>query len=426
MVTDRKVEVARSPSLKKKGIFYGWWIAVAAAVLSFFCAGSFIYGFSVFFNPIRNTFKWTAAETSAAFSFRSVENGIFSPIIGRLADKVAPRKLLITGVTIIGIGFILMSFISSLWTFYGCFMLIAGGESLAGLLVVNTTIANWFSKKRSRALTIIFIGPGLSGLLAPLMAFSINEIGWRQTLLFMGMAFWAITIPLSLLFRDRPKNYGYLPDGEPIGQKGNISNVITPGEGFTAREAIKSRTFWMLSLSQLLLQMALSAVLVHIVAYLENVGVPRSTAAVSVTGLTMCSLIGRLGFGFLGDFTNKRYLIAISFVLQAIGLFAFSMITLNNMWLLIVFLLTYGPGFGGPAPLYSALQADYFGTKHFGTIMGLLTTSSVIPALISPVIAGRIVDVMGNYKLAWQLAAFTVLPAIPLMLFALPPKKRLP
>jgi MFS family permease len=425
MVLANQTDSTPLSSPQRKKIFYGWWIAIVAAVLRFFSGGSFYYGFSVFFNPIRDTFQWSAAETSVAFTLRSVETGVFSPIVGTLADKLAPRKLMIIGWSIIGLGFILMSRISSLWTFYGCFMLTAVGMSLGTGLVMNTTIANWFTRKRSRALTITFIGPGMSGLLAPLFAFSVGSIGWRQSLLVMGIALWVIGIPLSLFFRDRPANYGYLPDGDSAINSVNNKQPSTPSTGFTVREALKTRSFWMMSLSQLFQQMGTSAVAVHIVPYLESVGVPTAIAAVSVTGLTICSLIGRLGFGFWGDFANKRYIMTLSIGLQVVGLIAFSMITENNIWLLGVFLLTYGPGFGGPIPLWPGLQADYFGTKHFGTIMGLLTLTSVIGGLASPIVAGRIFDVMGNYKLAWQIATIVTLPAIPLMLLALPPKRHI-
>ena len=410
---------------QRKKLFYGWWIAISAAILRFFSGGSFYYGFSVFFNPIRETFGWNAATTSAAFALRSIETGAFSPIVGVLADRVAPRKLLIVGWAIIGLGFLLMSRINSLWTFYGTFILIAVGMSLGTGLVMNTTVANWFTKKRSRALAITFIGPGACGLLAPLMALSVGEIGWRQTLVIMGVGLWIIGIPLSLLFRDKPANYGYLPDGDPVSPTtSGPQTAVKPGvTGFSARTAIRTRAFWMISLTQLFQQMGTGATSVHIVPYLESVGVSTPVAAFAVTGMTTASLVGRLLFGFWGDYANKRYLIAFSVVLQAVGLFFFSLITQNTVWLLWLFLLTYGPGFGGPIPLWPALQADYFGTKSFGTIAGLLTLTTVVGGLIGPVIAGRIFDVTGSYKLAWQMATLVTLPAIPLILLAFPPKR---
>jgi MFS family permease len=412
-----------SISLKRRPLFYGWWIVISGAILRFFSGGAFYYGFSVFFNPIREAFGWNAATTSVAFTLRSIETGAFSPIVGILADKISPRKLMIIGWSIIGGGFLLMSRIDSLWTFYGTFVLIAIGMSLGTGLVMNTTVANWFTRKRSRALAITFIGPGACGILAPLMALSVSTLGWRQTLVVMGITLWVIGIPLSLLFRDRPSHYGYLPDGDlPDAQSTSAKAVSRPLTGFSAKAAIKTRAFWMISLTQLFQQMGTSAVAVHIVPYLESVGVSTTIAALAVTGLTVCSLIGRLGFGFWGDYTNKRKLIAFSIAIQAAGLLSFSLIDQNNVWFLGVFLLTYGPGFGGPIPLWPALQADFFGTKSYGTIMGLLTLTSVIGGLSSPVIAGLIYDATGSYQLAWYLCLLVTIPAIPLILLARPPK----
>ncbi len=423
MTSQRGTDASSIAIPKRKGLFYGWWIAISAAALRFFSGGCFYYGFSVFFNPIREAYNWSAADTSVAFTLRGVETGLFSPVVGALADRISPRKLMVAGWTIIGLGFIAMSRINSLWAFYASFVLVALGSSFGTGLVMNTTLANWFTKKRSRALAIGFIGPGASGLLAPVLAFSLGEVGWRQTLVFMGFASLIVGIPLSMMFRDRPQNYGYLPDGESVLSVPNhAARPAKPTTGFTARAALKTRSFWMISAAQLFQQMGTSAVSVHIVPYLESEGVPTAIAALSVTGMTVCSLIGRLGFGVFGDYANKRLLISLSIVLQAVGLLVFAFVTSDALWLLAVFLLTYGPGFGGPIPLWPGLQADFFGTKSFGTIMGLLTLTSVIGGLASPVVAGWIFDVTGSYRLAWQVSIFVTLPAIPLLLLNRPPK----
>jgi MFS family permease len=409
---------------KTTGLFYGWWIAISAAILRFFSGGFFYYGFSVFFNPIRDSFHWSAADTSVAFTLRGVETGLFSPVVGALADRVAPRKLMVAGWTVIGVGFMLMSRINSLWAFYGSFVFVALGSSFGTGLVMNTTIANWFTRKRSRALALGFIGPGASGLLAPVLALSLGQVGWRHTLFFMGVASLLVGIPLSLMFRDRPQNYGQLSDGDsPLPAGDAAAGAAKPLSGFTAKAALKTRSFWMLSLSQLFQQMGTSAVAVHIVPYLESIGVPVTLAALSVTGMTVCSLIGRLGFGVLGDYANKRHLIALSIVLQAIGLVCFAFITQDTIWLLAAFLLTYGPGFGGPIPLWPGLQADFFGTRSFGTIMGLMTLTSVVGGLASPIVAGWIFDVSGSYRVAWELSILVTLPAIPLLLLNRPPRR---
>ena len=424
--------------IKKKRIFYGWWLVLATATLNFFAGGTFHYGFTNFFNPIRNTFGWSAAVTSVAASLRGLETGGLDPVVGFLVDRVGPRKLMLFGWSVIGLGFLLMSRIDSLWAFYGSFFLIATGMSFGFFLVMNTAIAHWFTRKRSRAITLIYIGSGASGLLAPLLALSISQFGWRQTLVIIGIGLWVIGILLSLVMRHKPSQYGYLPDGEttatiyeptpvpnPNSSRKMVEDASGPSAtGFTAKAAVRTRAFWSVAFVFFFRQAGPSAVMVHIVPYLESVGVLTAIAATAVTGMTLCSLIGRLGFGFLGDFTSKRYLIAIALTLQTIGLVIFSFIDIDRIWLIVLFLLIYAPGYGGVIPLMPAVQADYFGTRNFGTIMGLMGVIHMLPGLASPVVAGWIFDVMGSYRLAWRLIAIFTVPGIPLMLLAKPPRAR--
>jgi MFS family permease len=160
------------------------------------------------------------------------------------------------------------------------------------------------------------------------------------------------------------------------------------------------------------------------VPYLESVSFPSTTAATVVTGITLMSLIGRIGFGVLGDFFPKRYLIAAAIVMQVVGVYIFSFIEFERSWLVILFLLVFAPGYGGPMPLRPGLQADYFGTRSYGTIMGLMSVVSMPAGLVSPVFAGWVFDVTGSYRLAWQIISLMTLPAVILMLLATPPKQK--
>ena len=162
---------------RKRKIFYGWWIVAAAIVLNFFVGGTFVYGFTVFFNPIRNTFGWGAAVTSVAFTLQRLESGFLEAAAGFLVDRVGPRKLMLGGWGAVGFGFLMMSRVNSLWSFYGSFLLIAVGMSFAAFIVIFAPIANWFEKKRSRAMTLVATGFGASGILVPLVAYAVGELG---------------------------------------------------------------------------------------------------------------------------------------------------------------------------------------------------------------------------------------------------------
>ncbi|MEE8413146.1 MAG: MFS transporter [Dehalococcoidales bacterium] len=421
---------------KKRKVFYGWWIVLASAILNVFVGGTFYYGFTVFFNPIRDTFRWSATITSVAFLLQRLEGGILGPAVGFMVDRIGPRKLMLFGWIVVGVGFLWMSRIDTLWAFYGSFLIIATGMSFGSFVAMNACVANWFTRKRSRALTFMYVGFGVSGAIVPLVALSVSQFGWRTSLVIIGVAAWIIGLPLSLLMRHKPSQYGYLPDGETsatINEPVNVSSIRSsseiaaqvPGSAaieFTTKAAVRTQAFWLLAFVFFFQHIGTSAVMVHIVPYLENVGVPTAIAATAVAGMTLASLIGRLGFGLIGDFANKRHLIAIAIVLQIIGLFIFSFIDADRVWLIVPFLLTYGPGYGGPIPLRPALQGDYFGTRNFGAIMGLMMAISMMGGLASPIIAGWIFDVTGSYRLSWQLFALATLPAIPLMLMAKSPR----
>lgn len=433
MLPDMAGSGLRTESVQKtRKLFYGWWMVLSAAILNIFSGASFYYGFTVFFNPIRESFHWTAAQTSIAFTFQRLESGLLGPVAGFFVDRVSPRILMVGGWTVVGLGFILLSYINSLWSFYGIFVLLSIGLSFGSFVVANTAIARWFDKKRSRALAFIYVGYGFSGSLVPLLALAIKTYTWRPTLLWMGIIMLVLGVPLSLLIRDRPQDYGYLPDGADPSSLTDTTAVSTPAkpavkstpaaQGYTVREALKMPAFWFVGFAFLFQQLGTSAVMVHVAPYLESVGFSRTIASLAVTGVTLCSLIGRLGFGWLGDFVAKRYLIAASLALQAVGLFVFAFVRADMVWMLILFFLTYAPGYGGPIPLRPALQADYFGTKSLGTLMGLMSTVSMVGGLLSPVFAGRVYDVTGSYHNAWMIIAAATLPSVVLILLAKPPR----
>jgi len=412
---------------KLRKVFYGWWMVLASAIMNLLSGASFFYGFTVFFNPIRETFNWTAAQTSLAFTFQRLESGLMGPVAGLLVDRLGPRKLMMLGWSAFGLGFILMSHISSLWSFYVNFIIVSIGLSFGSFIVVNTAIAHWFVKKRSRALTMTYVGFGLSGMLVPLVSLAVQEFGWRSTLFWLGVIMWATGILFSLVFRHKPEPYGYLPDGE-LRQAGDAAPEKTTQQnasssaGLTVRETLRTPAFWFLSIASIFQFMGIAALSVHVVPYLESVGIEHTLAALVVSGITVCSLIGRLGFGLLGDYQNKKYLITICVILQTAGLLAFAFINADMKWLIILFLLTYGPGYGGPIPLRPGLQADYFGTKSYGTVMGLMSLISMVGGLVSPVFAGWIYDTTGSYQTAWFWLAGLTFPAVILYLLASPPR----
>ncbi|MFC2058088.1 MFS transporter [Chloroflexota bacterium] len=402
-------------------IFYGWWIVLSCSLITFYAGGAFLYGFTAFFDPIRIHLGCGYAAVSLASSLRSIETGIGAPIIGFLVDRVGPRKLLFSGVLVAGGGFLLLSRVNSLGTFYAAFIVAAAGLSACSLSVVIPAVANWFHRKMGKATGLMTAGAGISGLMVPLVVWLIDTYSWQSAMVILGVGMWLIGIPLSLVVRNKPEQYGYLPDNEPAPNyhTSDIEQGATVAVEFTARQALRTRSFWLLSAATGLQFMVISSVITHVMPYLNSLGVSKSTAALVAMFIPLSSIAGRVGLGWMGDMLDKRHAIAFASALQALGMIFFAYA--STTYLIIPFLICFGPGYGGPLPLRPALQRDYYGRKAFGAIQGLMLVFSVIGSVIGPTITGWIYDTRGSYYLPWIAYAVISALVIPLMLAIRPP-----
>ena len=412
-------------------IFYGWWIIIASSIITTYNGGILFYGFTAFFNPILNEFGWSRAATSLAFSLQRLEGGIAAPIVGYFIDRLGPRKMSLFAVTVFGAGFILLSKVNSLLTFYIVFIIISIGHSAGFYSVGATVVANWFVRKRGKAMGFVTGGVCLAGTLVPVLVRLIDTYGWRQSLVIAGIGMWIIGLPLSFVFRNRPEEYGMLPDGDVVKDETKDDDKISSSPAvqtqptvteseFTAMEAIRTRSFWMLAVGLSVSFMAMSAVFVHIMPFLESIGISREKAGYVVTFTILLSVLGRIGLGWLSDHMDKRYVFCIALGLQSIGLLFFA--NIRTFWHIIFFLVTFSPGYGAPIPLRPAIQGEYFGRKQFGTIQGLLLSISTVSSMIGPPFAGWICDVTGSYRLAFLILA--AIPAVGILLFLLTPPPR--
>lgn len=380
-------------------MFYGWWIVFACFFIGFYVSGVTFYGFTAFIEPLSKEFNWSYTQVSFAASLRGLEMGIFAPLIGILVDRLGARKLILSGVITVGCGLILLSFTHSLLMFYGAFLLLAFGAGGCTSLVNNSVVASWFSRDVGKALGVMASGFGASGLLVPLIVWLIGTLGWRTTLLVLGIGAWVIGIPLSAVIRNRPEEFGHVPDGRE-----NLSPVSSEGTPvrkgpFRFREVMHNRAFVLLNFAEFFRMMAVSTVATHVMPYLGSTGMPRTEAGFIAAAVPLISIVGRVSFGWLGDLWPKRYVAALAFGLMGIGLFSFSRIQWGGMVLL--FLLIYPPSYGGATVLRGAILRDYFGRDSFGKMMGILMGSSSIGGIIGPTLAGWVFDSYGTYQSLW-------------------------
>ena len=369
--------------------------------------------------------------TSAAISLQRTESGMVSPFVGYFIDRFGPRKVMLAGFLVTGLGFILLGRINSLWQFYAAFTLITLGMSFGTWMVVMTGVANWFVALRTRALALTSAGSALGGLLVPVVIWLIATTDWRTALMVIGVGFWVVGIPAAMVMRRRPEDYGLLPDGRSpdatdesglegasLDARGDESTATAPAHRrveatFTVRQALVTRAFWQMALAMGFGQLVMSAS-IHQIPAISSFGFTRETAGLVMLAVSITSLMGRLGSGLLGDALDKRKVIAVAFAFQFIGTVIFA--TTSTPLHLVGFIFFWGVGFGASIPVRFALLADYFGRRHFGSVMGIMMTVSTIFGVVGPVFVGWMFDVRDNYRDPFMILSLTVLVAIPLIL----------
>jgi len=320
------------------------------------------------------------------------------------------------------LGLVFMSVMENLWQFYAAMIVIAFGTSAAGGQVGMLATATWFERRRSRAMSIMTTGGGFAGLLVVGVAALVDATGWRPALRYMAAVVAGVGIPLGMIVRNRPALHAQPMDGLRDPGPSQVSTTLTQRVkqwGVPVRAAIRSRSYIFLALSNIAFGFGTTALIVHQVPYLESRGISSTAAGASVAAFALISVLGRLGFGYLGDKYDKTRVLAVTIALTAAGmpLFAFS----ETLWLAMVALIIIAPGFGGAIPLRPALIADNFGTRFFGTLNGLMFTAYTFGAFFGPLVVGILVDQTDSYTAGWLACAAVTVAGAPLALLARPP-----
>src|SRR5436190_9226331 len=295
-----------------KKIFYGWWMVGAAGLMQFVQGTLLLQSFGAYFAMLREDRGWSKTELSGAAALHQVEAAVLGPVIGWFIDRFGAQGVLRTGVVLFGAGFILLSYIDSLLSFYGAFIVTALGASLCGFFPLNVALIHWFEKKRARALSSMQVGMAAGGLALPAVALALTTYGWRTTAFASGVLILVLCLPLSFVFRRRPEDYGWRMDGEPPTVMDAGAKDGKSGDGtrdFTAREALRTPAFWLISLGHGFALLVVQAINTHAITHMkEGLGYTLEQAAFAITLQTIAQL-GGVGLGaWIGDRYNKRIL----------------------------------------------------------------------------------------------------------------------
>ena len=405
-------------SPRRERIFYGWWVVGAGFGLEALIGSLFFYAYGAYVVLLREEFGWSRTLLSAAFALARAESAVLGPIQGWLTDRFGPRVLIRTGMVILGVGFMLFSRINSPVTFFLTFFVMAVGAGLGGYLPITVAIVNWFRRRRAQALSLSSVGMAMGGLMTPLVAGLMLQVGWRWTAFLSGVVIIVAGLPLAQLMRHRPEAYGWRVDGDAAdAAPAAAAAARLPADvDFTARQALRTRAFWLISAGHGSALLVVSAVMVHMVVHVtERLGISLAQAAGVVSLITISQIAGQLSGGWAGDRFSKRAIVVGCMVGHAAALLLLAYAT--TYWMVVVFAMLHGLAWGTRGPLMAAIRADYFGSGSFGMISGISSMVVMLGMIAGPLVAGILADRTGSYVMGFTVLA--VLAALGSIFFLL-------
>tara|TARA_B100001146_G_scaffold225100_1_gene246453 strand:- start:2658 stop:3890 length:1233 start_codon:yes stop_codon:yes gene_type:complete len=379
--------IKKTFSIKK--IYYGWWVSLAGGVNAFFSSIPTFSASSVIFKAVEDEFGWSRAIVSGVSSFGRFGGALLGPVEGYFSDKFGAWKMVLIGFSISSVGLFWLSSIDSILFYYASYFVLSVGTSIGGFVPSMSVVNAWMPHQRTKAMSWVIGGGAFGGFFTPLIVLSIESIGWRQSVIVLGIIFLVVGPLVSLVIRRKPNLDFVIPKGS---HKKIIITNIEP------RQAIRNKNFWIIAICHLLANVSVGAISAHIFLYLtdyDGVNLTLYVAGTILPLMALVSFIGQISGGILGDRYNKRILLPVLFFVQSISLVILAFA--NSFIDAIMFSVIWGIGFGMRTPILHSLRGEFFGGRHYATILGLNAFPMGIGMMLSPVIVGFIYDSTNTY-----------------------------
>jgi MFS family permease len=297
----------------------------------------------------------------------------------------------------------------------------------AAYMTANPTVVKWFVEKRGMALGIAQSGLGVGiVLIPPLTGTMIEFFGWRNACMILGGMVFAVLFATSFFLVGHPEKMGLLPDGRrvdgPTGPGKEKRPKIPDEVSWSAAEAIRTGSFWLLTVIFFCTWLLVFLPLVHLVIFTLDIGLSRNVAFVALSFLGGSSTAGRLVMGYISDRIGRKPTLGLNLTFQILT-WIWIMYT-DSAWMLVVFAIFYGFSYGGVSAVFPAIVGDYFGRLKAASVIGAIFTIAGVAAAFGPIVGGVIYDLTKSYQLAFLLGAATNVVSLILLFLSHPPRQK--
>ncbi|OYD07570.1 MFS transporter [Paludifilum halophilum] len=402
-------------------LYYGWWIVFISAMGLFFSAPGQTYSNSVFIDHYIRDFGWSRSLVSGIYSGATLIAGVLLMLIGRLVDRWGQRRMMVVVGGMLALSCFWNSVVFTpvmLFVGFLCARLFGQGSMT---LVPNTLVPQWFIKKRGRALSLMMIGGFAGATFAPMInAWLIDQWSWPVAWRVWGIALLLVFVPTAWVWvRNTPEEMGLLPDQS--GARTSDSSEEEPEEeSWTLREAMKTRSFWLILVCVSIPALVNTGLTFHLTSIFREQGLGVSTAALVLGLMAFTGFPMTLVSGYIVDRFPVQRVLAGTFLIQLV--FLVWVLQVHSPMAAIVFALLWGTCNGLEQIILSAIWPEYFGRRYLGSIRGV-AMMMVVGSALGPLPFGVAFDHFGGYMEIIFLTC--ILPVIGFLAAALspPPQK---
>jgi len=406
--------------LGRRKFFYGWVIVAVGIVVGFVSGAVWNPNVSVFVKPVSEELGWTRVIVSGAVTAGAISGGLLGAVLGPVIDKRGPRLVLVSATIVLGACLLALSQARSISHFYLCFGIARMVATGAITLAVSVAVSNWFVSRRGRAMAITLLGERSGSAFLPLLSqYLVLSRGWRTGWLSLGLLVWTLPIiPCALFLKRRPEDMGLKPDGRSEQPRAEPEESA-PEPIWTAKEALKTRAFWLISLACSQVFMVIGGVHLHQFSHMTDVGISPAVAVGAVSLIQVVAAVASLLWGLLSERLPVRYCLFFVFLGLAAGVGL--LMAVKSAAMAYAYAVLWGLSLGGVSVLIQLVWPHYYGRLSLGAIRGMAWPVLMMANSVGPLIAGWIYDTAGSYQRAFELfAGASVLAAVWMLLVRTP------
>lgn len=352
----------------------------------------FFYASRALSGDVIEDLGWTRTMWASGTAPMLVVSSVSQAFIGAACSRFGVRPVVVASLLCLGVSVVAFATMQTIVQFYVAMMILALANAGVGDVSVGSVITKWFSRRRSLALGFAMAGSNVGSIVfLGALGLAIDDIGWRETALTVGLGGLAVILPAAFVFVRDPRP----GEGEAELEEG-ASEAAQGAPSLEYAEILRRPEFWILFYALFCYSLVQLGLFDQFVLYLTDLGYAKQEAYGALGLAVGAGIAAKLGAGIVGQVVSPR----LAFLVNT-GLLATSLILVpfaGNPVVLTAFSVCFGLSTSSRDVFLPLAVADAFGTRSFARVYGLMMLAFVPGGALGPVVLAEAHRVFGDYR----------------------------